>query len=55
MKPDRLASVYRYDLDSTSAGPDWLSPEVLEELRSSAEARMMVDEEYQVRAGEMRV
>ena len=43
-----LLQTYRYDLDRASWAPDWLSPRVLEELRSDGEARATLDAELKV-------
>lgn len=43
--------VYRYDLDRPGWSPDWLAPEVLDQLRTDHEARQVLEAEVQVRWG----
>lgn len=43
--------VYRYDLDRPGWSPDWLAPEVLDQLRTDHEARQVLEAEVQVRVG----
>ncbi len=45
--------MYHFDLDRPGWAPDWLSPEVLDMLRTNNEARALLDAEVQVgpRAG----
>ena len=44
---------YRYDLDRPGWSPDWLAPEVLDQLRTDHEARQALEAEVQVRVGGM--
>lgn len=42
--------VYAFDLKHANWAPDWLSPEVLDTLRTDNEARALVEAELQARA-----
>jgi DNA-directed RNA polymerase II subunit RPB1 len=49
MSDAKFHETYRYDLGNPNFNPDWLDPEVTEKLRSSVEARQLIDSEYEVR------
>lgn len=49
--PPSPPQVYHYDLGRPGWAPDWLSPEVLDTLRTDNEARALLEAEVQVGAG----
>lgn len=48
--PPLPPQAYRYDLDRPGWSPDWLAPEVLDQLRTDHEARQALEAEVQVRS-----
>lgn len=46
--PPGPLQMYHFDLDRPGWAPDWLSPEVLDMLRTNNEARALLDAEVQV-------
>ncbi|KAL4452229.1 hypothetical protein ABPG75_007891 [Micractinium tetrahymenae] len=51
----KFNDVYRFDLDRPGWAPDWLSPEVLDTLRTDNEARSLLDAEVQQLEDDQRV
>jgi DNA-directed RNA polymerase II subunit RPB1 len=51
----KFAEVYRYDLDRPGWSPDWLAPEVLDQLRTDHEARQALEAEVQQLEEDQRV
>jgi DNA-directed RNA polymerase II subunit RPB1 len=53
--PRRFADAYKWEFDRPGWSPDWVHPEILEDLRNELDSRMLLDEEYRQLEEDQRV
>ncbi|BDA48126.1 probable DNA-directed RNA polymerase II subunit RPB1 [Coccomyxa sp. Obi] len=55
MTPEKFRNTFYLDLSMSRSTPDWLDPEMAEQLRHSVEARQLLEQEYEQLEEDLRV